>query len=262
MLTSLVSLLAATAGSQPVSGAELVAPGARFDPAAIGAAGTPDPDRWRQYGGLYFMAAGLDGKATVDGVDANVDVDFADILDHLDFGAMAVYRAESKSSMWTLDAIYMGLGAEKDDGPLSTKVGFDELVVEAAGGWRVTPQTDVFAGLRYWSLEADVDIDGGGPGIDADGSQHWIDPLIGARHTFQISEPWSVTLRGDVGGFGVGSDFSWQAVARVSWEFSESAWLTLGYRVVDVDYRDGSGSDEFRYDVTTSGFLLGVIFGW
>jgi len=31
------------------------------------------------------------------------------------------------------------------------------------------------------------------------------------------------------------------------------------YRVLDVDYEDGSGADRFEYDVQTSGSLFGLL---
>lgn len=233
------------------------------DPSAHAALLAEEPSGgWRHQIGLYLFAAGLDGETTVKGIDADVDVSFSDIWDNLEAGAMLAYRAESERYALTLDTIYMGLAAEKDDGPLSTEVEFDELVVEVAGCLRTSPRTDVFLGARYWSLDGEVEIRGVGPGVGADAKEDWVDPLIGARHTLPLAERWSLTLRGDVGGFGVGSDFSWQAAARVNWEVSESTALTLGYRVVDVDYQDGSGADEFRYDVTTSGLLFGIVFGW
>ena len=40
------------------------------------------------------------------------------------------------------------------------------------------------------------------------GSQQWVEVFFGARVTCWISEGWSLILRGDVGGFGWGSDSS------------------------------------------------------
>jgi len=37
------------------------------------------------------------------------------------------------------------------------------------------------------------------------------------RWNWDISDAWSTSLRGDIGGFGVGSDLSAQAVAIVDW---------------------------------------------
>jgi hypothetical protein len=230
-------------------------------PEGIGAAPTQAPsDGWVHSVALYLLAAGLDGTVTAKGVEAEIDASFSDILEDLEMGAMVAYRGESERYALTLDTIYMGLGAQGDIGPSTAEVDVDELVVELDWCWRIDPMTDLFVGARYWGISTDLALSGPGPGASVNADEEWIDPLIGARHTLPLAEDWSLTLRGDIGGFGVGSDFSWQAVARVNWQMTQSSLLAFGYRAVAVDYEDGSGTDEFRYDVTTSGFLAGFAF--
>ena len=72
----------------------------------------------------------------------------------------------------------------------------------------------------------------------------------------------SFVARADVGGFGVGSDFAWQAVARIDWKFSEKVSATFGYRALDADYEDGEGSSRFLYDVLTTGPVAGMTFSF
>jgi opacity protein-like surface antigen len=86
--------------------------------------------------------------------------------------------------------------------------------------------------------------------------------VIGARYSLPFARDWTAVLRADIGGLGVGSDFTWQGIARLDWRLSESVSLDLGYRYVYVDYEHGSGADEFVYDVATSGLLFGVVFGF
>jgi len=266
MLSPLALLLAHVCASQPVCPSLQGGPhesGPDLTQAELASAVEAEPsDGWRHSLALYFLAAGLDGESTIKGLDADVDVSFSDIWDHLEAGAMLAYRAESQRYALTLDLIYMGLAGEKDKGPLSTDVELDELVVEVDGCLRVNPRTDVLVGARYWGLDGELEISGPGSGQSADGQESWVDPLVGARHTLPFSENLSLTVRGDVGGFGLGSDFSWQALARLNWDISSAVTLTAGYRVVDVDYSDGSGSDEFRYDVMTSGVLAGLILNF
>ena len=75
-----------------------------------------------------------------------------------------------------------------------------------------------------------------------------------------MGEAWTFNLRGDVGGFGVGSDFAWQLFPYVSWQFGERASMQAGYRAISMDYDEGSGLSEFKYDVVTQGAQLGVTF--
>jgi hypothetical protein len=65
-------------------------------------------------------------------------------------------------------------------------------------------------------------------------------------------------VRGDVGGFGAGSDFSWQAMATLNMELCETGGHQidgyLGYRALSVDYSEGA----YSYDVLQHGPIMGL----
>ena len=65
-------------------------------------------------------------------------------------------------------------------------------------------------------------------------------------------------MRGDVGGFGVGSDFAWQAFPYLGWQFAQWGSLQAGYRWVDMDYETGSGANRFKYDMLYRGPQVGI----
>ena len=58
----------------------------------------------------------------------------------------------------------------------------------------------------------------------------------------------------------VGSDLAWQLFPYFSWQFGARGWMQAGYRTVSMDYDEGSGLNEFKYDVVTQGPQLGVTF--
>jgi opacity protein-like surface antigen len=64
-------------------------------------------------------------------------------------------------------------------------------------------------------------------------------------------------MRGDIGGFGVGSHFTWSVATIVAYQVSEHISLGAGYRMLDINYSDGKGSDQFRFDVQMRGPMLG-----
>ena len=68
-----------------------------------------------------------------------------------------------------------------------------------------------------------------------------------------MNKGWFVNLRGGGRGFGVGSQFIWQVYTGVGKQFKEKYSLMLGYRYMDVDYKDG----EFLDDTHMSGLLAG-----
>ena len=90
----------------------------------------------------------------------------------------------------------------------------------------------------------------------ASGKREWFDPIIGARWQWNFREHWFLAAKGDIGGFGVGSDFTWNTQATVGYQFTSYFSTELGYRYFDTDYRDG----DFSYDVAEHGVFLGFNF--
>jgi hypothetical protein len=116
---------------------------------------------------------------------------------------------------------------------------------------------------RYQSLSVDVSIrNPDGTSDAAAQSKSLFDPIVGARAAWPIGQAWTVIARGDIGGFGVGSDFTWSALAVADWSISENFGLLLGYRALDTDYSKGSGEDRFNFDMLVSGPLLGLRYNF
>lgn len=92
----------------------------------------------------------------------------------------------------------------------------------------------------------------------ASADKDWVDPIIGARAQWNIDDRWFLAGKGDVGGFGVESDFTWNLQASVGYKFNESVSLEVGYRYFDTDFSDG----RFTYDIAESGALIGLNFNF
>jgi len=133
---------------------------------------------------------------------------------------------------------------------------------------------DVFAGGRAWWLKADASLALAGTtntsdlGRNADGtlsaasSVGWVDPLVGLRLRHQLEPGWNFVVSGDIGGFGAGSKFSWQALATLNYDFcvrNNVTWSGMvGYKALFVDYSKGSGLNHFEYDMTMHGPIIGI----
>lgn len=224
-------------------------------------------DGWQHTAVVYMIGASIDGTAGVGPVEGDVDVSFGDILDNLELGAMAAYRGQNGRWAVVGDLIYMDLETDKKGlGPLGNSratVELDQLILELDGSYAVTRQMDVYAGLRYWDVDSTVTVVGGGPlGETLKGTlgEDWVDPLVGVRYVWPLGEKWTVVWRGDIGGFGVGSDFSWHTTAYADWRLNEHASLLIGIRWLDVDYDDGTGASRFLMDVSEGGPTAG--FAW
>ena len=248
----------------------------------------------------YVWATSLSGSTTVKGRTTDIDASFIDILDHTQFPKGLFQLAafgEARYGRFGLltDIAYMklGLGAS-----ITRSRGIDELglsvgasagltvemvIAEVAAAyeiarWAASPGSntalDLYAGGRVWWQHADADLAVSGTGnilgltrtgngtFSASADVSWVDPVVGARLRHQLAPGWNLAVSGDVGGFGAGSKFSWQALATLDWEFCRSNTVTwsgmVGYKALSVDYSQGSGLTHYEYDMTMYGPIFGV----
>ena len=70
----------------------------------------------------------------------------------------------------------------------------------------------------------------------ADGSKTWFDPMVGLQlRTPENGSRWHAQVYTEIGGFGAGSDFTWQIFPTVGYKFSDRFSLEVGYRWLDLD---------------------------
>jgi len=234
--------------------AESAPPASPSKPPAVS---TAPADAWKQEVALYVAAVGMTGRAGVGGVEADVDLSFSEIMDQLEAAGMIAYRAEKGDWAVFANAIFMGLGATKDLRFGGTaEADFDETIFEVDGAWRFAKRWEVYGGARLVDIDASLELRPvTGTTVDADGSRSWVDPLVGLRYRSPLGEHWAFVGRADVGGFGVGSDLAWQALAHFDWRISKHWGAAFGYVLLDIDYDDGEGSDRFLYDIRSEGPL-------
>lgn len=218
------------------------------------ATGAAADQKWTCDVTLYGLAAGMSGDIAVGPVATDLDVGFDQIWDNLEFGAMGKVRVGYERWALSTDVIYMGLGGSKN----GVSAEMDQWVVEPTLGFSFSKQFELLAGVRYNNLNGD--IVGTGPlGITraVAGTQEWWDPIVGANVSLPLGEKFSFNFRGDVGGFNVGSDLTWQAFPFLTWHGSEAFSVQAGYRWVYTDYETGSGASRFKYDILTQGPQVG-----
>ena len=93
----------------------------------------------------------------------------------------------------------------------------------------------------------------------------WVDPVVGARVRHQIAPGRELRLEGDIGGFGAGSEFSWQAVGVYSFHttcLGVPLHADIGYRALAVDYSENGKFGKEGLDVVQHGPVMGVTFNW
>lgn len=218
-------------------------------------------------GTFYLWASGLHGTtSTLPPLPAaDVDVSFGDVLKNFDGGLMGA--VEMRVGRWSVIGDVMVTQVSPGatlPGPFAAGVELRSrsLTVQGDVLYRfytsATVDFDAGAGLRLWNLDNRLTI---GPGLLPAGiaygvSQSWLDPVLMGRVSARLGGPWSMVLVGDVGGFDVGSRFTWQALATLNYQWNEKLALRAGYRALSVDYQSGS----FLYDVLMQGPILGATY--
>lgn len=208
----------------------------------------------------YIWATSLKGTTSVGPLSSDIDLGFDDILRNLDMALMLNFRAENGPWAIQADGVWADLEFESTSGIRSTEVGTTMVIGSLDGRYTFAEHWEVLAGARYMRQEVDFDLTIGPVASEIDATADWVDPIVGIAFKSSIDDEWSFALQGDVGGFGVGSDLTWQAWANFDWRFSRVGSLALGWRHLYWDYSEGKGAKRFAYDAYMSGPVIGVSF--
>ena len=216
-------------------------------------------DKWEFFIAPYFLFPHMNGSVSLLGINADVDADPGDILSKLKFGIMLL--GEAHNGVWAVafDGLYMNLGEDATN--ITASVGMDQGMAQFTGFRRVVPWLEVLVGGRYNTLGGDIEITfPNGSTQKVEQSKGWIDPFLGARVEVPAGSRWLFLVRGDIGGFGLGSELAWQIYPIALFRISGLLSAAAGYRVLYMDYETGTGIARFKYDVTTFGPEIGIGF--
>jgi hypothetical protein len=161
---------------------------------------------------------------------------------------------ELRKRRWGMlfDAMYVDFSDAFERSP-GSEVEISGGFAEAAGALAAAngrPLELVF-GVRYVALKTTVDV---APVPRADARKSWLDPLVGLRYAHAFNDRWSVTLRGDIGGFGVSSELATNVAATFGWRVGDKITLRGGYRVLQMDF----DSDSLVLDAIVQGYVVGA----
>jgi hypothetical protein len=262
-------------------------------PAPVAEAPLAMPSGWTYRVTPYGWLTALKGTQTVRGRSVKVDASFVDIVEKSDSLVALMGNVEARNGPFALygDLVWSMIGAERGSvrsrtrapgvtGTLGTSLNLDieMAIIEVGAAYEVARSgplaLDILGGARYWYQEADLSFDVTGvvdigdlsvAGVRAfarSGSVDWIDPVIGARVRYAVAPGHELFLRGDIGGFGAGSDFSWQAIGGYGFDFGTYQGVTfagvIGYRTLSVDYAQGEGRRRYEFDMIQHGPILGI----
>lgn len=252
-----------------------VAPCAAVAPAAAEAAGAPaESERWRVSFVPYLWITEVHGNVRIGDLSAPIDVGFDRVFDLMGngdlLGGMGYLEARHDRLILFTDATGSVVRTKQSVPVGKADLAADFATLEFGAGWRVYEgfdaiSVDALAGGRYNYLYNSIDVTTGsgasGPGRDA--TVDFVDPFVGGRWAVRFTDALSLVFRGDIGGFGAGSQLAWSLLGGFRYE---TPW-SLGparvdafavYKVYDLDYRSGSGSSRRAIAEEFRGPALGV----
>ena len=229
-------------------------------------------DQWSFRVAPYVWATALNGDTGVDGHTAHVNATIGEVLDHVDGGLMLT--AEARYGRWGLitDFIYADLADRKffDAGLIeSVKLHVNQYIWTQAAAYRAYEDNatwiDFLAGFRMVSMDQTLSVtarDPFAPSGDISDSvsldRTWVDPIVGIRSAVAIADGWAIRTEGDIGGFDANSKLTWQAMAALGYDATESTRVLVGYRGLGYDHnREG-----FTYDTVMHGPIVGLGMGF
>lgn len=208
---------------------------------------------------VYGWGAGAGGAFTpfTGGPTLEFDKSLGEVLGDLDAAFFASGLARKGDLVILADASYSKSSREglvPPGIPASGSVSLRSFSLLAGKRFAANEVTtiDLLGGFRAWDVDGRVDA----PlvGVAVAPATSFVDPVLALRLNTQVAPRLSLLAYGDVGGFGIGSDLTWQGLATVNYRTGRNIYLSAGYRHLFLD-QDRSNGAHF------SGSMSGPVVG-
>lgn len=222
-------------------------------------------DNWDFIIAPYALVPSIDGDASIGRLEgADLDIGPKNIVENLDLGGMIQVEAHHVSGFGVSMAYnFMDLsGGASASGGSRLDADVYQGIFEGFVNYRISAgkgPLDVYGGIRWWDMDVELEVNGL---KIVENNADWVDPVVGVRWMPQLTDNWHLILKGDAGGFGVSSDFTWNVQGGLMWDATDYLSLVFQYRALSVDYSTGTVGtpDRFAYNTITHGPLFGLAF--
>ena len=191
----------------------------------------------------YVWLTTLNGDLTLNGSTRHVNFTYDDFFKYSNLGLSG--HVEVKKRSWAL--IFDWLYVDLIKNPTYTESSLGEISLAI----RLSENLEIIGGGRYFKSEIEYRYIDDPDKLTKD-EKSWVDPIIGGRYTMNLTKHIMFNFRGDVGGFGIGSNLQWNIAAGIGYRLSNITFMAA-YRIWYANYETGSGENLFVYDMTTSG---------
>lgn len=225
---------------------------------ALAPAGAAAQD-WSGQATVYGWGAGVGGDFTpfTGGPELSFDKSLSEVLEDLDAAFFATGLLRRNDLVLFGDLTYSASSREgliPPGAPASGEVTIRSLTLAAGRRFDAGDgsSVDVLGGLRAWRLDGQVSVPAAA--VDVAPEKNFVDPIFAVRGNIPLSDRWSALGYADIGGFGAGSDLTWQASLTANFAATENLYLSVGYRHLYLDYEDNGTV----FEGSMSGPLLGA----
>jgi hypothetical protein len=226
--------------------------------------------KWNFLAEPYLMFPYMHGKTGIgESLTLPVNANAGDIFSKLQMGAMLYLEAKTDQYAITSDLVYMDLNQDVDPGNLinSGTVDAKQMIWEFAGLYRLSSFLEFGIGgrLNYLQMGVNANIKSfpaSSEDIAGRQSRTWFDPIIIVRFATDIKDKWLFQIRGDLGGFNIGSVYTWQLQGYVGYRFIKWFQLTAGYRTLSTNYTHSEVPKEFIFNVKEFGPVIRLGFNF
>lgn len=213
-----------------------------------------DYNHWLNEFSLMSWLPGQTGTVSLNGHEYDADLVFKELIRKVNWSLNLKY--EGRRDLWMIawSGAFLKSFDLSDERDIESALALTDVTVGFMPVWE---RFYILLGGRYFNASVEVVDKTEEDIIKTNKSRHWFDLFAGARYEVPITERFAVRLRGDVGGFGLGSNLSWNASALLCWSIANFA-LEAGYRAWSADYESSNGL--FKYNVVTMGPGFGITF--
>lgn len=239
-----------------------------FNP--VSAQTTTPENKWGFLIEPYIMFPNITGQIGLGNLpEVELDANTGDIFGKLHMAAMLYLEAKNDKWAITSDFVFMNLQEDIRPGKLirSGTATVKQSIWEVAGLYRIYSFLEVGVGGRLNYLVTDIEAERnvlpeGSEELSGHHSKTFYDPILITRLSYNIDNKWLFQFRGDLGGFGIGSDLTWQLQGYAGYRFSNLFQLTAGYRILAIDYNKSAYEKQFIFNVNEFGPVIRLGFNF
>lgn len=242
---------------------------------------------WRFQTALYLWLPEVQGIVGARGATANVDVDFTNLFDLMGDGDLFAggghVEVGYERFSFFLDA-FGGTARPSSDVTVQRRpslTGTADLTLNFAffefgpayrildwprGGPGRPISLDVLTGGRFMYFYQSITLRGSGERFQrsANATSEWVDPFVGGRFSVPLVGELDLLFRGDIGGFGAGSELAWNLIGgfqyALPWQPGGARTSIVAvYKALSFDHDSGGGQNEIVTDLDLRGPALGLL---